>query len=809
MMLGGRLFIFLLICGVVWSESFERGALELDDSNLDEDLLFAKYQFLIAETMAGRGVDVGEFSDTSDESIFTEDEAERNEFLERMKEKEKAEEPILTLESSSTVLQESAEPEPLTIERTDSVEPMNINVSSLPSDIISNEIQQPALLNEVAEEREITYIPIDLDIQSTKNEIELTLNHTISIDGDPVAENEASSIVVDSILIRETNSSMEREDELFEDSRSFEVKCPDLAAGIPSLLAESGILEIATKLENYSRNGEVVPLVIRLLSELEKRLHNGLEPSQLESLSVVNQDEVSSIQDLQACREQTDFAISQQFSSEQQRDLTEIRLKKCRNEVSILKASADQQYLSIEESKVDLEFRLKEIQRENARLRISLEDLKRSKLMQHQQQIQNNQNCECPTSSLSTSGSQSASILHSSSEQSHSATKPNGNTSPPKPGLSASGTGSEKLPHSAENNSQVSFGRLSSLPRHDNATTVPVSNEELSIGRFLRYNFPNWLRKQFFPYLLSFLVWEYRLLFSGCWTVFNLVDPRIWENGNQRIVQPIYKVINEWHQMCIRNHSYFWIKLEPNSWLVAFVTSSYSYLEANYRRYQAIVSSSFVGDRLVSPELINGTDSLLSSTSINEGNHSSSLYAVLIETFIEDCVSVFDQIAGTLAQIHQVKLLFGNNAIIACQMVVLSFSLVVMVLYRKVLLGLWVLNVLVTFLPVLLILLLISSVLGMFMPKRRKVMKTKAKKSAENHNNRIHNSSFGSQSIGSQVPYGYSHSGSNISAPFSPPTGAPPQSSYYSSNYSARHQSLETSVPSPSNTSPRAFVSKP
>lgn len=826
-----KLFLLLSSIHLLWI--FANVLTNEDELNMDEELLFAKYQSLISATISGKDI-----SDQDIPSTWVDDtpqeESIPEEFLQRMKMDEAME--LLTDRDSEN--RDSVEFVVTTSEEVElAVRPFELSLSeTTPSPVQTNPDLDLMVndLNELSGQENIeTSQQEGLDI--TKNEPEResfvevimqnesaisqeTIQNTQEIFNESLEDQNINNQVTTEILLMSNNS------------QSLPTDCSYIPTveGFPSYLEDNpivNVLERVVKLESFD---SVLSVLSEILSDFEFQLNKttkcisdssdihapcSIEASHLHRLKLVNSDEiVLQNQEIQVCKEQSDATISLLHKSEQQRDLSEIRLKKCRNEVTVIKVTAEQQQLAVEEAKVDLEYRLKELQRENARLKVSIEELKRNKLL-HQSLVEEAQDhgkagkfVHGDTNFEKNKGSDTTTIHRGSASSTGTTIKsPQHLSASSKSRLSSISLVEEesdelKRSKSVENNPFIESVKNSKSDAFN-------SNLEFSLGSLIRHTIPRWLRKQFFPYLLSFVVWEYKILISISNVIFHLVDPRIWNILDSYLIQSGKNQLETLKQSIFSSEiaKQLLDQQAGNNWvsylfeLYRMIEQTMSYLN---KRYYDIAFSSHD-----SPKEFEGSESqtLAANTTTHTSlNPASSMYANVVDAVIEDLHALYRSTLIMMIDAPHLKLLFGNKVENASKWIILCVGVLLAVLLRRVIVGILVFAVLAIFFPIILVLLLVSSLVGIFMPRRKKIIKKKARKGAA-----VDQSSPGispQYNIGHIPPTTASPPSASMYGNGGPPIMKSSNNNSYSSQSDNSNMSILNSNQAPLSTSPRTFI---
>eukprot|EP01033_Poteriospumella_lacustris_P001476 gene1477-1070_t len=525
----------------------------------------------------------------------------------------------------------------------------------------------------------------------------------------------------------------------------------------PAYLMNNPSADILERLSRGEQYQDIVPIVSSILSDFEtshiahKRCTTPpagsedtvstciVDVSYLNGLKLLHRDDVAGIvQELHVCRDHADAITSMQYKSEQQRELAEIRLKKCRNDITVMKVTAEQQRLVVEEEKVDLEYRLKEAQREIARLRLAVEDLKRAKL-------QSSPSCDCKHPQDTGSRSHSATPAHGTgSEHTPTTGSPSSRVFTTTPATTspahvhADKGANAKAQEVERQDSALSYKGLSSSKSPFTAdsknTSLAAEHPEapLSLGSTLGYSLPNWIRHQCAPYMLSFVVWEYRVLFMASKLVASVVDPRLWAFLRSSVMDPTHQRISILMEAISVDLLALLERIQVafpwTSWIVHRLLDGMriaAHLSSRYQRFYA--EDTAVASSALHNSQVNATESMTAHTHAT----STSTYADLVECLLEDLYGAYATCVATIASASQLKLLFGSRAEAAGRWITLGIVVIVMTLLRKMLLGFLLLALLSTFFPILLALLVASSTVSVFMPRKRKIVKKRARKVPE------------------------------------------------------------------------------
>lgn len=712
----------------------------MDEFDMDEELLFAKYQSLISATISGKDIAVEDIPESSIDTSSIVEESIPDEFLQRMLLEEALESQSRpsseTLEDLSTSGQQFNASSVALNSSHDTADDNNQSLSENPAelDLVTNTTVSPTYVSATENGKEIEETITMLDSKRLSlDESNLEAKFTVTVP-------ESLPIIVDEATIPVSGEevSIPTTDSATSDSH-LSVTCPDtVAEHLPLYLMDNPIVEGLMRLSGHQDYLSIVPTLNFLMTDFEHHVKEStscksdnqtfscvVDGTSLDRLQLVDRDKVALCQQQSIVyKEQNDILQAATHKAEQQRDLSDIRLKKCRNEITVLKVSAEQQQLAVEEAKVELEFRLKELQRENARLRLVVEDLKRSK---NSPPVNAAHDCFCDTAGSSTiSGSSlatnaakmiSSSSLKTTSSISHDTKLVDSSKS------SLDSTGMAP-PQSHED--VASAGRIKSYS--DSSKTSDVS-----LGGIIGTQIPSWCRKKLFPYLLSFVAWEYRMLWYTGNLIVQVVDPRLWNVLQSHIFQPIRVQWTQWRlQLAAAEDGV--LQSDPHS-ITSTIFKAYHSMErfilSVVFRYLEIVST--VGQSTLAPK-----DGLLAenssrSVSINDTatlntSHYPNVYIDLVDTVFDDIESVYRFLHSSVISIQQMKLLFGSNVENISHWIV-SFGIIISAaLCRKIILGMIVSLALAIFLPIVLVLLCASSIIGLFMPRRKKIIKKKVRR---------------------------------------------------------------------------------
>lgn len=738
-------FLFILVALALAIRS------EIEDLSEEEEYIISKYQSLVSATLSGRDIADEDFPESSLDYAVP-DVPIPEDFLARLRAEDGLEVPetplLVPAVADQLPREDDLSSQIITVGAAvgeDSVRNLTLAEENLPTVNTANTESQshedaspplPAVeqthISDPARDAQVHIATAD-DIPSHKDE-----SHT----SDGIAE------AIHRASLNNTPE-LETQPPLVCDATVIEVR--------PAYLKNNPSADILERLSRGEQYQDIVPIVSSILSDFEashiahKRCTSPpagsedpiptciVDVSYLNGLKLLHRDDVAGIaQELHICRDHADAITSMQYKSEQQRDLAEIRLKKCRNDITVMKVTAEQQRLVVEEEKVDIEYRLKEAQREIARLRLAVEDLKRTK-------VQSSAPCDCKNP-------------QDAGSRSHSATPP-------------PGTASEHMPTSGGPSSRVFTTPASSSNAHvhadkgANAKTQEIERQEgtlsykgpsaskspftpdskntslaaghpeatLSLGSTLGYSLPNWIRHQCAPYMLSFVVWEYRVLFMASKLVASVVDPRIWAFLQSSVMNPIHQRISLLMEAISVDLLALLERVQVafpwSSWIVHHLLDGMrvaSHLSSRYQRFYAEDTAAY--SAVASGALYNSQVNATEATTTHTHASSTSTYANLVEYLLEDLHGAYSTCVATIASVSQLKLLFGSRAEAAGRWITIGIVAIVMTLLRKMLLGFLLLALLATFFPILLALLVASSTVSVFMPRKRKIVKKRARK---------------------------------------------------------------------------------
>lgn len=377
--------------------------------------------------------------------------------------------------------------------------------------------------------------------------------------------------------------------------------------------------------------------------------------------------------EIQLCQEREQQVTSALHRAEQQRDLAEIRIKKCKNDVTVMKITAEQQILATEEEKVSLQYQLKEAQRELLRLRVQLEETRRSSPAVP---------APCACNPYATS---SKSPL---SDPSH----------PPPPVKSREDSlqGFDASIDQSNNSSIKTRARVTT-----NFATGKLFDSMLIT-----------LQTKGLPSCVGFVAWEYQQLFSVTTVLQTLLGKYLWKQS-----PPLTMTASE------RLKTFFVEHIEPRA--AQAITHIDEFLTRNdvEEIYMHFVRPN--GMRL--GDLLRQLGGYL--TKLPEQGSTSNIILVVMQ----DMQLQLQNLVSLLAKQKQVRYVFGSDSEVAVRCALMAVTLWLSYVYFRFLLGIGLLALLLALLPVLLTLLAATILLSLVIPRRKTKKAAKRTKKSNNH----------------------------------------------------------------------------
>lgn len=380
------------------------------------------------------------------------------------------------------------------------------------------------------------------------------------------------------------------------------------------------------------------------------------------------------------CRQNLDQLQIQYQAMEKEKSLFEIRLKMVRNDLTVAKIVGEQQKLSVDEEKVDLEHRVKLLQLENSRLQTEILQARKAATIaakQHQkQQQQQSVPCKCEGEATAATGNPSSSFasLFSTSTGSLPSSKP--------------------TPVSRKDEGAASFSGEVRNVTHEDGSIMRTAKTLLPII----YTTINTI----FPSAISFIAWEYRLAYR----VVDVVKDRAMVVANESTI--IASLLDT-----KSNDSYLnLIKEAYQRELAPSVSEVIKEGEAVYKGYGL--------DGYLTPvyKLIMTCCYSLMSRLKQYYEEANDVYD-MAKWIWQDSEELFHVIGNFIAQNPVIVQALGDSSTIVTKGILLILVFVLMVKLRRVIIGLVLLGVIVALLPLLIALYIGFKLLSFIWPKTK------------------------------------------------------------------------------------------
>lgn len=417
-------------------------------------------------------------------------------------------------------------------------------------------------------------------------------------------------------------------------------------------------------------------LILFLSHAIDRYEHSNalVNTSAAPDLVILSQNDViQRDSEIQLCQEREQQVTSALHRAEQQRDLAEIRIKKCKNDVTVMKITAEQQILATEEEKVSLQYQLKEAQRELLRLRVQLEETRRSSPAVPAP-------CACNP--------------HVTSSKS-----PLSDPSHPPPPVKSREDSLEGL------DAYINQSNNSSIKTRARVTT------NFDTGKLFDSMLIT-LQTKGLPSCVGFVAWEYQQLFSVTTVLQTLLGKYLWKQS-----PPPTMTVSE------RLKTFFVEHIEPRA--AQAITHIDDFLTRNdvEEIYMHFVRPN--GMRL--GDLLRQLGGYL--TELPEQGSTSNIILVVMQ----DMQLQLQNLVSLLAKQKQVRYVFGSDSEVAVRYALMAVTLWLSYVYFRFLLGIGLLAMLLALLPVLLTLLVATILLSLVMPRRKTKKAAKRTKKTNNH----------------------------------------------------------------------------